>query len=859
MSKKTQKIITTAVTTAIAVGSITIPAMATQNKNINELYTTAFEATIKTQDLDKVTQKDINEARNAIDVLRDTSVKSAVPTFSSIVDKAQQIFLTKAYNSIVKCQKSLDQKDINQARENIKDLPPEFKNAYSMAIDEAQQKKIDSVYEAIQKAEKSQKQEDIKIAQDLIDNLKTVVENDAVKAWADKNEASFKGKTQKLIIIGAVALNNNSVKLVFNRPVDKNYITTDNFSVTPKGEDYNNLYVGTAKLSEDGTSVTLKVLDNFKNKGEYVVNTSNIKDTKGNELSNKKSIGFNYESAEVKTIGFTTTNIPISANLRDYIVVKDALGRDVTEQYKDKATFTSTNTSIISKDGQVAKKIEDYVAGKPSNTISYDKNHKIINNTVMVDAMIEGKNIKTTGTITVTKSMPTDFEGYKLVKNYSEIKDKTFSEISKEDEVDGLLVDKKAELVLGFKDQFGKEMKLNECTCVVEENYNPEVAIINNNNGKLEVNALSAGTAYAKIKCGAIEKVICINVKGASLPKEISTKVDKLNLALENEAGVSFDYVVNNNYGEKYTGNSEVVYETKNADNKNNEQAVEYTLEDSEGKAITKGFNISIDENNKITIKPESTKENPLKTGVYKLILIKKYDYKGKETKLTKTIDINVVKGGNLNSYKVKVSNVNLDRNSNNREKNTSTIRVYKIDDKGNEIGLASDVSLEILKDGKKTNKLGDVKDKENGVFTLVAGEEGTYTVNVKVGTYTAKQLTINVLDTTLVPTTVVLNTQVVTVSDNTTMGDLLKQLNYSVKDQFGKDFKDKELKGMTYSVANMQGVSIEESNSLKDVIKLAEDKDGNHNFDLAISNFKMANDKTYNLPRAVLIKVVVK
>jgi len=138
MYRKGQAIIKTILAAGLIVSVMGGTQIKAQAVSVDQIYADAYHATVRAASIN--TQKSINDARSAIELLKNTSASWAIGEFSKQVDKVQHPFLVKIVDSITKAQQSVSQTDINAARATIDpDLPQVWKNSYSSALDIVQQ------------------------------------------------------------------------------------------------------------------------------------------------------------------------------------------------------------------------------------------------------------------------------------------------------------------------------------------------------------------------------------------------------------------------------------------------------------------------------------------------------------------------------------------------------------------------------------------------------------------------------------------------------------------------------------------------------------------------------------------------
>jgi hypothetical protein len=150
---------------------------------VDQLYLNAYYSTLAA--ISNKTQKEINEARTAINSLKGTEASWAIGEFSKQVDQLQNSFLVNICNAISKAEANLSQADINAAKIAIDpDLPAEWRNSYSSAVDIIQQRLMKKLADAVDKAVASKLKADIDAASGLITDVKTA-SDPAIASWAD--------------------------------------------------------------------------------------------------------------------------------------------------------------------------------------------------------------------------------------------------------------------------------------------------------------------------------------------------------------------------------------------------------------------------------------------------------------------------------------------------------------------------------------------------------------------------------------------------------------------------------------------------------------------------------------------------
>jgi hypothetical protein len=178
---KTLRVIIVAGIIASMMGAVQIR---TRAMSVDELYVQVYTATTNT--MEKKTQKSINEARTAIETLRNTGAEWAIGEFSKQVDQIQHPYLVKIVDSINAAMLTVKQADINAARAAIDpELPEVWRYSYSSAIDGIQQDLMQRLIDTYYTAVMYETEENLTQFDRIFADIKQAV-NPEIGAWAEE-------------------------------------------------------------------------------------------------------------------------------------------------------------------------------------------------------------------------------------------------------------------------------------------------------------------------------------------------------------------------------------------------------------------------------------------------------------------------------------------------------------------------------------------------------------------------------------------------------------------------------------------------------------------------------------------------
>jgi hypothetical protein len=178
---KTLRVIIAAGIIASMIGTVQIR---THAMSVDELYEQVYTAAANT--MEKKTQKSINEARTAIEALRNTGAEWAIGEFSKQVDQIQHPYLVKIVDSINAAMLTVKQSDINAARAAIDpELPEVWRYSYSSAIDGIQQDLMQRLIYTYYTAVMYETEENLTQFDRIFADIKKAV-NPEIGAWAEE-------------------------------------------------------------------------------------------------------------------------------------------------------------------------------------------------------------------------------------------------------------------------------------------------------------------------------------------------------------------------------------------------------------------------------------------------------------------------------------------------------------------------------------------------------------------------------------------------------------------------------------------------------------------------------------------------
>lgn len=783
MKIKNKKALSAALAATLTSGVLSTAAHATAN--VDELYGEAYNATMKA--LAEKTQDSINVAREAISKLP-KELDWAIGEFSKQVDTVQHPILVNIVDAINNAQKTEKQADINTARKAIpSNLLEVWKNSYSTAVDEVQQKLMSKTVEAIEAAKKSQKEEDIKAAQALIDDIKTVENNEGVKTWIGQIDKEFQ-EAIDLTVAKVEVLNGTQVEVKFNREIDKNTVSRDSFKAYDVKDELGKMLIEEVKVADDNKSVTVTFFDKLDSEKEYSIEALGVKTLSGAAIKENKT-NFKYETAEVASVELNVpTYVGQKKDLKDYVVVKDTLGRNIVNEVELK--YSTSDDKVVDANGI---------------TQEVDNNAIVVVEVVGKDGSVIAKSVETL--VKVKANVSSEYQGFTIGDYTTE----TYSEVLKEGNITSEIHEgDTGKLTLFFKDQFGNEEKGNQ-KFSVERNYNPEVFIVDATGS---IKTVAPGTGYVKVKAEDIEKTLKIEVKAPK--KDTLLELDKTSIQVAKGSKVSNTITgsIKDQYGKVF----ESAAGTLTVQEKVNGQ---YAQADTNQIAATVTDGI-------ITVDLKSAL-NDKKAGTYTFKLV--YTLEDNKT-LEKEFNVVVKESDNkLNNHELVLGVNTLDAYDPNKADGNASeteLTVYELDSNGMRIKPLAVEAKDVAFRDAKGNPVTNDKIKYNpatpadataGTAAKAANisvedgvKEGSYKVDVKIGTLT-KTVTITVKDSKPRATSVVVATAgnaTVQDSKNVTPEELKAAISdmITVYDQFGKKFDAAEISdsdGTVYFVDESQ------------------------------------------------------
>ncbi|OFI05816.1 S-layer protein sap precursor [Clostridium acetireducens DSM 10703] len=628
--------------------------------------------------------------------------------------------------------------------------------------------------------------------------------------------------TEALKVNSVSAINSTQAEVKFSKEVKE--VKPANFKVTDK--DGNLVFVSKVELNGAKDVATLTFVDSLK-EGKYNVEVKDIE-----RLEKTANVEFEYKKAEAAKVEFTQTTVAPKSDLKEAVKVTDALGRDVTKEHT--VTFETPNADVVAEDGTVG-----------------DVNDKsVIVVAVVKDGEKTVKSAKTT--IKVSKEAPAKYAGSYVYKTSAVTNTKAFNELKDDEKVSYVFKgDKLKKLAVYYVDQYGNDDN-DAANAVTQfngedqpklENLAPTVAIVENDG---TIKPISVGKAYVKVTQGEIVQVIEIEVKEDAkvATMELENKDVSVVEGKTDEVKVTFK----DQYGNKLSETPEVKIA---------------------GKEVSKNDYVEA------TAKADAIEIKGLKEGTATLEV--RYKEEAKKIDLKETINVTVVKAGDLAEYKVAVKDVKLDAGNEDGEKadkdkapKSTTVTVDKVDTNGNKLGEATNVGLtEVDEDGKKVVEDNKVKiDGQN--LKVTAEKAGKAYIKVSVGSLVIDTVEIEIVNTESVATSVDFERNDLaytgalkegkvefTLAENkaaSKLEDLTADLKtiVKVKDQFGKEIENgADNLSIVYTLTNAKGLT--RTDNLKGIKSVEEAK---ASVDVVITSIKAGSDELIKEP--VVVKVAL-
>lgn len=516
-------------------------------------------------------------------------------------------------------------------------------------------------------------------------------------------------REDELKVKSVSAINSTQAEVVFNKEVKE--VKPANFKVTDK--DGNLVFVSKVELNEAKDVATLTFFDKFADKGIYTVEVSNVKDVDGNVMKTATE-AFIYLAADVAKVEFTQTTVAPETDLKTVVKVTDKLGRDVSGEVL--VEFESSNTNVVGNDGKVGVKAD--ADGESAIVVSKVK---------VGDSYV--KSAPTT--IKVKDALEATFVGFNIYTGVNTVgTTEAFEKLEADEKADFVYVDDYGndgaatkKLVLYYKDQYGKSLPAAENNLTVT-NVTPAIVIVEADG---TIKPISAGEGYVKVKANdKLEHTIKIVVRAKS---EIATmELDKTDVSVV--AG--------------------------------QEATVKVAFKDQFGTKVDKAPTVKSAASTIATATP--AKNSVVIHGVKEGTTTVAVSYKvNDDLTLKETINVTVVKAGELATYEAVVDATKLDVSGDNGDKDklpvSTDVVVNEIDVNGNKIGAVENTNItltEVDKDGKAVAAGKELLDTaELGNKVVKAVNPGTAYVQVKVGSLVIDTLEFEVVNTKSTATTV--------------------------------------------------------------------------------------------------------
>ncbi len=596
------------------------------------------------------------------------------------------------------------------------------------------------------------------------------VDPDAIATYGDLVNQTYNAyeelqdETGDLALVSVDAINGTQAEVVFNKAVKE--AKPANFKVTDKNGDL--VFISSVELNKAKDTATLTFFSKFANKAVYNVEVSNIKDADGNALATVTD-SFTYLSADVVSIAFKTNKVKTGSDLRDALLVKDELGRDVTKE--NTITFESSKENIVDESGMALAAGSSIVVAKVGKITTGAK------------------------AITVENAKIASFAGSYIHEDDEAAATDTeaFFKLEDEDIIDYVYKsDESSKLAVYYLDQFGNEdlgvaQAFNATGKPTLENMTPGIVIVGDDGS---ISPMAVGTGYVKITSGSalvpplVSTTIKIEVRADA--KISSMELEETNVQIVKGLSKTVKVIFKDQYGTKMSATPTTVKSDKVAT-----------------ASVVKGANQVV-----IT---------GVAAGTATIEVTHKVGFGPQEKTFEGTINVTVVAAGDLVSYQVEASATKIDvSGENNNPKKTpvsATVVVNKIDTKGNVIGTEDATLVELDKDGEEV-----VNDKVTiGGQVITAKAAGTAYVEVTVGSYVVDVLVIEVINSA--PTAKVAdfnaNTLVVKVPEYNAEADLTVAVEINndlltdlvtVKDQYGKVVEGLTLE-FEFTVTNLKSL----------------------------------------------------
>ena len=429
-------------------------AKADTRVNVDEIYSVAYNATVKAQKTGE--QKDINIARDTIMKLEGTGAAWAIGEFSKLVDKPQQIILTKIVDGIILQQEegNPSQDKINELRDMIVILPTEsWKNSYSTALDKPQQVLIDNAIVAADIAIENGEEGSINRANNLLDSLIGATNNEGVVIWATAYKLEFNKNNFEFKVLGAEILNSSKIKITFNRNILKETVDIKNIKISSEDDKDDKQVIKEIEVSEYERNIII-TLEDALDVGKHNIIVTGVKDQTGAEVADNK-ITIEYNIPKISSISFKKNNIAHNTkknNILDFLVIKDLEGRDITSKiHLSELEIKSNREDLVnSTTGMIVNEGEAVVTVSIKNTESTTGEVKL--------------NIEKAKATTFNKAIFTN-------KEFKGLPNSVIDDIPDDIIVNNIKIGQKIYAYTSYKDQNGDEMPVSDAKIENEDIY----------------------------------------------------------------------------------------------------------------------------------------------------------------------------------------------------------------------------------------------------------------------------------------------------------------------------------------------------------------------------------------------------
>lgn len=345
----------------------------------------------------------------------------------------------------------------------------------------------------------------------------TYTAKDAAGNEAEAKTVTVTVKAGTLAVASVSAINSTSLKVTFNSDVKE--AKPVNFVV--KNSAGEQVYTKSATVSTTNKKeVTVELYDTLKDESTYTVTASGVVGTDNTTLASvDKTV--TYTKAVAASIAFKSTKLPQenNINLKDYVVVKDAAGNDITSD----ATVEFVSSLPIT-DGKVnLANATSFILGATVKDTKVTTGNIPLSVEAAKAVSLEDVKLKagTTDVATVYKGSYLDKDGKALLN---------------------------PSFVASFKDQYGRAIAPSGTTYA---SLNPELLVVNSD-GTVTAR-VATGTAYVRATNGTLSKTIAVEIKADPKVASITPAETAINLVATG-ANKTVKLVVKDQYNNVLSG-----------------------------------------------------------------------------------------------------------------------------------------------------------------------------------------------------------------------------------------------------------------------------------------------------------------